>query len=197
MVQPLNKNQWQLSANTGGMLIEGENTLQVAPLSSVSIAYGVTQSTTAFASTGLSSFYYDIYHYDLGASHELLHPFNRQPGLTVTTQINRFQIGDQSNVRHYPQVDINAYWLTPYREDFFYIGTSHWFDLENNTIKKQSRWMPSLHGGYTLQGNRYGINFELKYIAPHKNNRNNLIPYVGIENQGAFATNISLSRKFK
>ena len=200
IVQPLNQGQWQAAFSTGGPIIDGDKSTQPLALSSTSVAYGFSQRTTAFIGVGISSAIHDVYHLDTGVTHELITPYDYQPGITLTPQLNVFRDKNGLDTKFYPQIDINAYWLSAFRDDFFYFGISNWFELATKRAhqqKQKDHWIPSIHGGYTFQGNRYGLALELKYIAPTKNNQNQLIDYIGIENQGVLGTYLSISRKFK
>ena len=200
IVQPLNQGQWQATISTGGPIIKGEDSTLPLGLSSFSAAYGATQHTTVFVGMGLSTEVHDLHHFDAGITHELLTPFDYQPGITVTPQLNVFRDKAGKDTLFYPQFDINAYWLSDYRHDFYYVGMSNWIELNSKKAHQQKQtdhWIPSIHAGYTLQERNYGLNLELKYIAPNKNNQNQLIDYVGIKNQGVLGVYLSVSRKFK
>ena len=96
-------------------------------------------------------------------------------------------------------MDLNAYWLMPYRNDYFYVGISNWFELATEKSHKQTQethWIPSIHTGYTLQFDQYGFNLEVKYIAPFNDNRDLLIDYVSPTDNGTLGAYVSMSRKF-
>lgn len=198
-MQPLNKNQWQVAASVGGPVIEKDSRIEPIPLSSVSAAYGVSQTLTAFAGIHPGTAVYGVYHVDAGFAHELLAPFNLQPGITYSVDLNAFMDRQDSQFKLYPQLDINAYWLMPYRNDYFYVGVSNWFELATEKAHKQKQethWIPSLHTGYTLQYDSYGFTLEMKYLAPFTNNQNLLVDYYSPSQNGSLGAYISMSRKF-
>ena len=209
VVKPLNQGQWQATFGIGGPVIKNHDSNSTLPLAfnSASAAYGVSQSTTGFLSAGISSGFSNeprklrtVRYFDIGFTHELISPFHNQPGITFTPQLNIFRDKSGIDTTFYPQLDVNAYWLSAFRQDFFYVGMSNWFEPKTTKAHQQNQkehWIPSIHGGYTFQGNTYGLNLELKYIAPNKNNRNQLFEYVGIENKGVIGGYLSISRKFK
>ena len=199
IVQPLNQGQWQATLSAGGPIIQGTDTTLPLGFSSASVAYGASQNTTAFAGMGLSTEARDIHHFDAGITHELLTPFDYQPGITVTPQFNVFRDKGGKDTLFYPQFDINAYWLSTFRYDFYYLGMSNWVELNTKKAHQQKQtnhWIPSIHAGYTFQERNYSLNFELKYIAPNRSNQNQLIEYIGIKNQGVLGAYLSVSRKF-
>ena len=201
IVQPLNKGQWQASLNAGGPIVKGDNdNTSPVPLSSASLAYGFSQTTTGYAGAGITSQFHDVNQFNIGFTHELIAPFAYQPGISFSPQLNIFQDKRGPDSQFYPQLDINAYWLSYFRNDYFYLGISNWFDLSSTRAhqqKQNTHWLPAIQAGYTFQGDRYGLNLEMKYIAPNKNNENNLIEYIGIKNQGVIGLYLSLSRKFR
>ena len=200
IVQPLNKGQWQTAVAGGGPIVDGDDGALPLALSSASVAYGFSQQTTGYVGMGLTSSIHDVYHMDIGFTHELITPFDYQPGITLSPALNLFRDKAGLDTTYYPQLDVNAYWLGAFRQDIFYIGLSNWFELSTTKAhdqKQNQHWIPTVHGGYTFQWDRWGLNLEMKYIAPTKNNENKLIDYVGIENQGVIATYLSISRKFR
>jgi len=200
IVQPLNQGQWQAAVSAGGPIIKNNDYALPLGLSSASVAYGLSQSATGFAGIGISSEAQDLHHIDAGFTYELITPFEYQPGITITPQLNIFRDKSGLDTRLYRQFDINTYWLSPFRHDFYYVGMSNWFELntkKTHQLKQTNHWIPSLHTGYTFQGKKYGLNLEVKFIAPNKNNQNQLIDYVGIKNQGVWGGYMSISRKFR
>lgn len=198
-MQPLNKGQWQVAASVGGPVLEKESKPNVIPLSSVSVAYGFSQNLTAYAGIHPSTATYGIYQLDAGYSHELITPFYVQPGITYSIALNGFLDRADSETKVYPQIDLNAYWLLPFRNDFVYVGISNWFELASKKAHEQTqdrRWIPGLHTGYTLQFDNWGLNTELKYLAPNANNQNLLVDYYSPTNHGSLGIYLSLSRKF-
>ena len=199
VVQPLNKNQWQVAASVGGPVIKQDDLVQPIPLSSVSVAYGLDQNLSVFSGIDPSLSSVGVYHMDMGFSHEILTPFNMQPGITYSSSLNTFWGQENSEFKIYPQIDINAYWLLPFRNDYFYIGVSNWFELASERALKQkqnTRWIPSLHAGYTLQYDKYGFTLEMKYLAIQTNNQNLLVDYYSPTNNGSLGAYLSMSRKF-
>lgn len=199
MVQPLNKGEWQVAGSIGGPIIKKDSSFNAMPLSSVGLAYGYSQKITAFADLHPSTAYYGVYHIDAGISHELLAPFDLRPGLTYSFMINSFLGRDESKFKIYPQIDLNTYWLMPYRNDFFYLGISNWFELATEKAhgkKQEDHWIPSFHSGYTMQYDQYGFTVELKYLAPFTSNQNLLIDYYSPTDTGSLGVYFSVSRKF-
>jgi len=198
-VQPLNKDQWQVAASLGGPIIKKDSRIEPIPLSSVSVAYGVSQTLTAFTGIHPGTTAYGVYHMDAGFSHEILAPFNIQPGITYSVDLHAFMDRQESQFKLYPQLDINAYWLMPIRNDYFYLGLSNWFELATKKAherNQETHWIPSLHTGYTLQYDNYGFTLEMKYLAPLTNNQNLLVDYYSPSKNGSLAAYLSMSRKF-
>ena len=198
IVQPLNKSDWQVSANFGGPLISNDNKTEITPLSSITGAYGFRQNITGFASWQWGSFLYDNYHFDFGYTHEILQPFSIQPGITYTVQANIIYKEAFSNFKLYPQVDINAYWILP-NKDFIYTGFSNWFELSQTKahgVNQENFWIPNLHAGYTKFLDKYSAGIEIKYIAPFETESKNLVEFVNIGDKGAIGVYFSLARNF-
>lgn len=199
IVQPLNKSQWQASMSFGGPLLKNkQDQTEITPLSSVSVAYGVKQSLTAFGSWNAGSYYLkDIYHFDAGFTHEIVQPFYVRPGITYSGIINTFT--GKGGSKFYPQLDINSYWLFP-NKDFIYVGMSNWFELSADKAHGQAQndqWLNAFHLGYNKNIGAYSANLETKYIAPFATSEENVIEFVNIGNKGATGIYLSFSRKFK
>ena len=199
IVQPLNQSEWQVSGSFGGPLVDKQGKEEFIPLSSVSAAYGFKQNLTGFASWQLSSYLANVYQFDAGYSHEILHPFYLQPGITYTPQLNVFYQHGFENFKLYPQLDVNAYWLLP-NKDFVYTGLSNWFELSQTKAHGQpqdNHWLPAIHAGYSKYLNNYSATIELKYIDPLKKASSNIINFTNYNNKGAFGLYFSVAYRIK
>lgn len=200
IVQPLNQSQWQTTVSFGGPLIkDSQDQVKIVPLSSITGAYGITQSITGFASWHLGSYLKDVYHIDGGLTQELVPPFSIRPGITYSGMLNLFSSTDTGSTRLFPQLDVNAYWILP-SEDFVYLGLSNWFELNQkraHNADQEHHWFTSINAGYTKKYKPYSATLEARYLAPFKESREEIIHWLNVEDRGSIGLYLSFSRTFQ
>ena len=199
MVKPLEKDQWAAGTSLGGPLIGfGDMTIPV-PFTTLSGAYGLDSNSTVTAKIYPTAALFGVAQMDVGFLHRWRDSDKWIPGISTLPQAMFMIDGWEGRSSFYPSLDVNAWWTTNLRGDFFYIGATNWFELRTKGAlnrEQQQHWIPALNAGYTLNKKKWNTAFEFKYLAPANSNKNLVVDYKSPGQTGATALFISFTRKF-
>jgi hypothetical protein len=199
VIQPIPKGQLQVGANVGGAIIEYGNAAIPLPLTSIYSAYGLNNNTTGFASVHTTALLFGVLQTDLGITHQLLAPNKWIPGISVSPIANIMFDTWEHHFRLYPQLDANVYWNYGVKPNLVYCSLNNWFELQSTKAHDEpqtTHWLPSIGFGQQWNRLKYGLQLEVKYIAPNQSNKNIVVDYVGIHSKGALGFYIGFHRKF-
>jgi len=198
-VKPLEENQWAVTGSFGGPLVDFDGTTIPLPFTSVGVGYGMTHSSTVLANIHTTALAFGVLHIEAGVLQSIIEPEGIRPGISVGGSLNF--MGDMwwANMKLFPQIDANLYWNYGHRDNFFYIGTSNWFDLAAERAHGETQpnnWIFNLQVGHTFGGPKWDFVMEAKYLAPFHSNQNIVVDYTSFGRQGAIGTYIGIVRKF-
>lgn len=199
LVQPLHQGKAQINVAAGGPFFDYKGTTIPMPLTSVGAAYGIDQDLSLFAGLHTTSLYYGLGHGDIGVVKGLRQPEYWSPGISVAPAVSFMLDGWDWNFRAYPSVDINLYWQAFESRDFFYVGSTSWFEPATRRAHKEKQpynWIPSIHSGYTLISGSFSYNAEVKYLAPFYSNKNIVVEYLSPVDRGAIGLYIAVGYTF-
>jgi len=198
-VKPLEQDQWAISGSFGGPLVDFDGTTIPIPFTSIGAGYGLTDYTTAFANINPTALAFGVLHLEAGVLQSIIAPEGVRPGISAGGSLNF--MGDMwwANMKLFPQIDANLYWEYGHRENFFYVGTSNWFDLAAQKAHgeiQQNNWIFNLQAGHTFGGPKWNFTLEAKYLAPFHSNQNLVVDYTSFSRQGAIGAYFGFIRKF-
>ncbi|MFN8115746.1 MAG: hypothetical protein U0W65_06500 [Bacteroidia bacterium] len=198
-VKPLAKNQNAISANLGGPLIHFGNAVTPIPFTSFMYGRGITNSTTAFASVHTTAMLYGNFQTDIGVCQRLYKHDSLGFGLTINPAVNMVYDKWNKNFRTWPQLDVNIYKDILKNKAFVYIGLTNWFELSAKKAHSETQKNHALinpHIGMTYNTKKWGYTLECKFLQMNKNNKPNVVDYVGIQQKGAVGIYLNFSRRF-
>jgi hypothetical protein len=198
-VKPLEENQWAISGSLGGPLVDFDGTTIPLPFTSVGVGYGISDATTGFANVHTTALAFGVLHIEAGVLQSIIAPEGIRPGISAGGSLNF--MGDMwwGNMKLFPQIDANLYWDYGYGDNFFYVGTSNWFDLAAEKAHGEAQsnnWIFNLQAGHTFGGPKWDFIIEAKYLAPFHSNQNIVVDYTSFGRQGAIGAYFGIIRKF-
>jgi hypothetical protein len=199
VVKPLSAGEKQLGAGLGGALIKFVGVPMPLPLTNVYGAYGLNDKTTVFGSLHTTAFMFGVLQTDVGITQQVLKQKKYIPGMSVSPIVNLLVDRWDKNFSMYPQLDLNAYWNYGKKQHLIYTTVNNWYELRNTKAhneKQPTHWLPSIGIGHQWFGNKLNWQLEAKYIAPNQPNKNIVVDYIGLGDQGTFGLYIGVSRKF-
>jgi hypothetical protein len=199
VVKPLAAKEKQLGVGLGGALIKFVGVPMPLPLTNVYGAYGLNDKTTVFASLHTTAFMFGVLQTDVGITQQVIKQKKYIPGISVSPIVNLLFDRWDKNFSMYPQVDLNAYWNYGKKQHLIYTTVNNWNELRNTKAhneKQTTHWLPSIGLGHQWHGNKLSWQLEAKYIAPNQPNKNIVVDYIGMGDNGTFGLYIGVSRKF-
>ena len=198
-VKPLEKKQNAIAANLGGPLIHFGKAVTPIPFTSVMYGRGITKSTTAFGSLHLTSLVFGNFQTDLGVCQQLYKNDSLKFGITINPAINMVYDKWNKNFRAWPQLDFNLYKDILKQRAFIYVGLTNWFELsytKAHNEKQTNHVLINPHIGMTYNTKKWGYTIEGKFLQMNKNNKPNVVDYIGIQQHGAVGIYLNFSRRF-
>jgi hypothetical protein len=199
IVQPIPEGEFRAGANFGGSIIKYGSAPIPVPLTSIYGAYGLNNNTTGFASLHTTALMYGVLQTDLGVTRQVLAPNKYIPGLSVSPIANIMFDTWEHHFSLYPQLDVNAYWNYGKKQKLVYLSMNNWFELRTQRPHGEpqpNQWLPSFGLGHQWNYSTYGLQLELKYVAPTQSNQNIVVDYVSFNSKGALGFYIGVHRKF-
>ena len=198
-VKPLAKNQNAIAANLGGPLIHFGKAVTPIPFTSLMYGRGITNSTTAFVSVHTTAMLYGNFQTDIGVCQSLYKNDSLKFGITLNPAINMVYDKWNQNFRAWPELDINLYKDILKQKAFVYIGLTNWFELASKKAHNETQQNHALinpHIGMTYNTKKWGYTLECKFLQMNKNNKPNVVDYVGIQQKGAVGIYLNFARRF-
>lgn len=199
LVQPLKKGEYNASFNVGGPLIGYSNTVIPIPLSSISIAKGISDSVSAWGSLHTTALLFGTGQVDFGVLKGLIPQKGYKPAISASVGANLALDFHQYNFRFWPQADINAYWNWGRNRNLFYLGICNWIELRMKRSHDQQQfvhWIMNPQIGVRLFQKKWSYGIEWKYLAPTIQRLPNVIDYKGFGSTGANGIFLSISKTF-
>lgn len=85
-------------------------------------------------------------------------------------------------------IDINAYRYFGTHGNFYYVGLDNWIEFSKYRAHEQLQpvhWVMNPHAGIEWCKNAWKFQLEGKWILPYRDNRPNVVEYMGIGGKGA------------
>lgn len=200
IVRPLAKKEVAVGIDFGGPIIDFKSLKIPVPFSSVTAAYGIDSTFTAFGSVYITSAIFGTVHWDMGVVKEILKPQKGYiPGLSVGLNTQMMVDVFKGNFRVYPILDVNLYWqYLPKHRHYFYLNWGSWFDFWDRAHGQVNTniYYPSVALGHTFENKKMRYTLEVKMIAPNIGNGGTPLKFNGTEGQGSWGAYISIYRKF-
>lgn len=198
-VKPLDKKQHAANVSLGGPLIKyGKATVPI-PFLTANYGYGIDSTLTGFGSVNITSALFGNLQLELGATKRLLKQNGYFPAISISPVANIIYRNKDAH-KFYPQLDINAYWDYNKRKNFFYIGVSNWFELQQKRafdVTQPNHWIFTPLIGHSFTGKKWNFNIEAKVIAPNLSNQKLVVDYqTPFKTHGAFGIYLGYTRKF-
>ncbi|WMJ75213.1 hypothetical protein RCC89_18890 [Cytophagaceae bacterium ABcell3] len=198
----MEKKEKAVSFSVGGPLVNLPGhpyTFAPIPMTSFSGAAGIADDLTVFGGVNTTGLLFGVFNADVGMVKGLWKPKGMIPGLTISP-IGNFMIDRWDwNFRFYPQLDLNAYWDYGDTGNFFYLGTTNWFDLREQSVHGEERynyWVPGFHTGHTFTTPRMNYTLELKYMGPGADVERMALDFLSIRSHGVWGFYFGVSRRF-
>lgn len=198
-VKPLEKKQNAIAASFGGPLIHFGKAVTPIPFTSIMYGRGITKSTTAFGSLHLTSLLFGNFQTDIGVCQQLYKNDSLKFGITINPAINMVYDKWNKNFRVWPQLDFNIYKNILKQKAFIYVGLTNWFELASTKAhneKQTNHILINPHIGITYNTKKWGYTLEGKFLQINKNNKPNVVDYVGIQQHGAVGIFLNFNRRF-
>ena len=198
-VKPLEKKQNAIAASFGGPLIHFGKAVTPIPFTSIMYGRGITKSTTAFGSLHLTSLLFGNFQTDFGVCQQLYKNDSLKFGITINPAINMVYDKWNKNFRVWPQLDFNIYKNILKQKAFIYVGLTNWFELASTKAhneKQTNHILINPHIGITYNTKKWGYTLEGKFLQINKNNKPNVVDYVGIQQHGAVGIFLNFNRRF-
>lgn len=200
IVKPLAKKEVAVGLDLGGPFIDFKDAKIPIPFSSITAAYGIDSTFTAFASVYITSAVFGTIQWDMGVLKQIARPSKGYiPGFSVGTNMQMMVDAYSGNFRLYPIVDLNLYWkYLPKHQHYFYLNWGSWFDFWQRAHGQVNTniYYPSFSAGHTFENKKMRYTLEAKYIAPNIGNGGTPVHFNGSGGQGAWGVYFSIYRKF-
>lgn len=198
-VKPLAKNQNAITANLGGPLIRFGKAVIPIPFTSVNYGRGITNKTTVFGSIHTTALLFGNFQTDIGICQSIYKNDSLKFGITVNPAVNLVFDKWEKNFRAWPQLDLNIYKDVLKDKAFVFIGLTNWLELSSKKAHNESITQHILinpHVGITYHYKKWDYTFETKFLQMNKNNKPNVVDYVGVNQRGAISIYLNFTRKF-
>ena len=198
IVKPLQKKEKVISASLGGPLVGFAGTKIPIPFTTVSYAQGLNDKTTFFGSLHTTAALFGNFQTDIGFCQSIWQSDSLRMGFSLNPVLNFVFDKWEKQFRFWPQVDFNFYYELKPKKNFAYLGLSNWIELSTTRAHQQNQqnpWLPSLQLGYSHFLKKWSFTCELKWIAPGRENKPNIVDYVGLNGKGATGVFLNLSRR--
>lgn len=198
-VKPLAKNENAVTANLGGPLIKFGNATIPIPFTSISYGRGITDKTTAFGSIHTTALLFGNIQTDIGICQSIYKNDSLKFGISINPAMNLAFDKWDKNFRAWPQLDINAYKNILKDKAFVYVGLTNWFELSSQRAHQEpqtQRVLINPHLGITYTTKKWAYSLETKFLLMNRNNKPNVVDYVGINQKGAIGIYLNFARKF-
>lgn len=200
VIEPLKKGQTQVSAGLGGPLFYlTDNLLIPMPLTEVSVAHGLSEKMTGFASIHTTSLAFGNLQTDFGICKSISAQKGYVPGVSANIALNYMYNLEHAVGRAFPQIDVNTYWHYNQKPHFIYAGIGNWFDFTqtrsfNEPQNNHHIFMFQL--GHKWNSTKWVYTAEMKWLQPFSNNQRIVVDYIGIQHQGALGIYFGIGRNF-
>ncbi|MFC2114204.1 hypothetical protein ACFLRI_02530 [Bacteroidota bacterium] len=199
-IQPLEEKQQAVSFSIGGPLFDFSGMTIPSPLSSVCYGFGLKENLTLFGSLHITSLAFGNFQSDFGATYKFLDQDNYIPNISASAAGNLIFNFDETNLKFWPQIDLNAYWEHGTNNSYFFVGMSNWFEFAAKRAHDQpstDRWLLNPQIGYQWNTKSWAFSAEIKFLAPGHSNSDVLIDYRSITgNYGATGLYLGVTKKF-
>ena len=198
-VRPLAQGEKAAQVTYGGAIFKNFGLPIPTPFITVGGAYGITESTTAFANWNATSALFGTIQLDLGASHGFLKPKGWRPGLSASATANMAMDIHQGQFKLWPQIDANAYWEYGQRKHFAYFGASTWWEPRAFAHPDEpgiQMVLPGLQFGNTLAGKTIDKTIEFKWNNFSMPNRDAVIDWAGYFGHGSIGIHLGIIKRF-
>ncbi|MEL6672747.1 MAG: hypothetical protein AAFR61_11170 [Bacteroidota bacterium] len=208
IVRPLERGQSAVNGHLGGPMTQVDSLSFPLPLTSIGMAYGLSDQLTAYGHLHLTAASFRTLQLDAGVTYGFSRPFRLRPGISVSPSLNfmaapRVDQDTEERLlggRLYPQLDAHLWWEYGRKRHVLYTGLSNWFELRGLRAHEEvqpQRWIPSIMLGHTFTGYRWDITLEARQIAPHISNENLVVNWQSITGgKGATGLYIGFIRKW-
>lgn len=199
VVKPLAKGTKEIGVSAGGPIMGFSGIIMPIPMTSVYYAKGITDSLSVFGGLNGTSLLFGTAQIDLGATYEILHQKNWQPGISLSPVLNLMLDRWEWKFRAYPQLDANAYWNYRQNKGLLYVGMSNWFVINQKKMydqKQTPHWIPNIQLGTRYQRPKIEWILESRYVAMNYQNGFSVVDYKGIGQKGAFGVYFGVNKKF-
>lgn len=200
-VEPLQKGEQAIGFDIGGPMIEFAGTTIPIPLTSVIYGKGIDSNITVFGSVHITSLLFSNLQSDFGATYRLYKSnISYIPSLSASGNGNIVWDMDDSKVKFWPQLDVNAYWNFGKNNHYLYAGVSNWWEVGNTRSQDRpqlDRWLVNPQIGFVYKSKKWFYSIETKFLAPSHNNVNAFVPYFSLLGEkGANGLYFGIGRKF-
>jgi hypothetical protein len=198
-VKPLANKETAIAANLGGPLIHFGKAVTPIPFTSIMYGRGITNSTTVFGSIHTTALLFGNFQTDIGICQNLYKNDSLKLGITVNPAINMVYDKWNKNFRAWPELDINVYKDIFKQKAFVYVGLTNWFELSSKKAHnetQQNHVLINPHVGMTYNTKKWGYTLEGKFLQMNKNNKPNVVDYIGIQQKGAVGIYLNFVRRF-
>lgn len=183
-VEPLQKGEQAVGFDLGGPMIAfGDLTIPI-PLTSVVYGRGIDTNLTVFGSLHLTSLLFSNFQTDIGATYRFYESKNKYiPSFSASGNGNFVWDLNDTKVKFWPQLDINAYWNFGGKRSYLYAGVSNWWELAGTRSQDRpqiDRWLVNPQIGFVYKTDKWFYSIETKFLAPSHNNVNAFVPYVSL-----------------
>jgi len=198
LTKPIPKGKFRAGLDIGGPIVTISDTIFPLPLSSLSLAYGLQEKISISGALHTTALLFGVVQLEIGGVYEVFKPKKFIPGFSVSPYLHLMFDTWETNVKLYPEVDLNFYWDIK-NGDIVYIGLTNWIEFATRKAHGQSQdqnliWSP--HVGYTFTPAMWQLSLEMKYLSPGVKNSNLIVNYHGINEYGALGLYLSAARLF-
>ena len=164
VVKPLEKGETRIVVDFGGPVVGIP-----LPLSSISLAHGISEKLTVFGGVHTTTLIYHSLQFDLGANYSFLETQKWQPGISGSLILNPiidFRVGNSSI---FPETAFNFYWQLR-KKHIPFIGLTNWYDVAKGTVEleKGKLMHPAFYLGYNYEGEKWIFGVEAKWLNFNK-----------------------------
>ncbi len=160
VVKPLEQGETRIGADLGGPIIGFP-----VPLSSISVARGISDKLSVFAGFHATTLAWHSIQLDAGVNYSLLEPNDWKPGITGNAILNPIISLRDGESSIFPETAFNFYWQL--KENHIpYFGITNWYDIAKGTVEleKGKLMHPALYFGYNYEGPKWIFGIEAKWL---------------------------------
>jgi hypothetical protein len=185
-VVPLKSGEQAITAHFGGPAIAFAGTTIPIPLTSVGYGRGIDSTKTVYANLHTTALLYGTVQADFGVCWSLY----RKNRFGLSTNVSGMFTIDkwEKKFRAWPMIDVNAYRYFGTHGNFYYVGLDNWIEFSKYRAHEQLQpvhWVMNPHAGIEWCKNTWKFQLEGKWILPYRDNRPNVVEYMGIGGKGA------------